>query len=68
MKMHEEDEMQSERSCIRCTKPANVERRMMGYSEYIDATGEYCIAEKRGPVESVIYLCYSCAERELVIQ
>lgn len=53
-----------EKACIRCTKPAQVEKKTMASSQYMFPSGKYCLI-RRGPVESVVYLCHSCAEYEL---
>lgn len=57
-----------EKTCIRCTKPASIEKLTMTFSEYIEVVERHIIADRTSPVESVVYLCHSCADYELSVK
>ena len=55
----------NEKSCIRCTKPASIEKIRMDVTKYVDMKSREQIDEEWHSAESIVYLCSSCGHREL---
>lgn len=56
---------ESQKSCIRCSQPASIERATMALNQYRQIDDGDIWDQMYGTVETVVYLCRLCAGREL---
>lgn len=56
---------ESQKSCIRCSQPASIERATMALNQYRQIDDGDVWEQMYGTVETVVYLCRTCAGREL---